>query len=68
MKRFLWTTAILLLVGITTALAVKEPNFIIFIADDVSWNNFGCYGNKEVAHPTSNSLMPYPELMRKNGY
>ncbi len=56
MKRFLWITAILLLVGITTALAVKKPNFIIFIADDVSWNDFGCYGNKEVSTPNIDRL------------
>ena len=28
-----------------------KPNVIIFIADDISWNDFGCYGNKEVKTP-----------------
>ena len=23
----------------------KKPNIIIFIADDVSWDDIGCYGN-----------------------
>jgi arylsulfatase A-like enzyme len=29
----------------------SPPNFIVFIADDVSWNDFGCYGNTEVYTP-----------------
>ena len=28
-----------------------SPNFIIFIADDVSWDDLGCYGNKQVKTP-----------------
>ena len=27
------------------------PNFILFIADDVSWNDLGCYGNNYVNSP-----------------
>jgi arylsulfatase A-like enzyme len=27
------------------------PNFIVFIADDVSWDDFGCYGNAAVKTP-----------------
>ncbi len=34
----------------------KKPNFIIFIADDVSWNDFGCYGNKQVQTPNIDKL------------
>jgi N-sulfoglucosamine sulfohydrolase len=33
-----------------------ELNFIIFIADDVSWDDFGCYGNKEVKTPNIDRL------------
>lgn len=29
----------------------EQPNFIIFIADDISWDDFGCYGNKIVQTP-----------------
>ena len=32
------------------------PNFIIFIADDVSWDDFGCYGNKQVQTPNIDKL------------
>jgi len=34
----------------------KAPNIIIFIADDVSWNDFGCYGNKFVHTPNIDKL------------
>lgn len=33
-----------------------RPNFIIFIADDVSWNDFACYGNPEVSTPNIDQL------------
>ena len=29
----------------TAAHAADRPNAILFIADDVSWNDLGCYGN-----------------------
>ena len=34
----------------------KKPNFIIFIADDISWDDFGCYGNKQVKTPNIDNL------------
>ena len=36
-----------------------KPNIILFIADDVSWNDIGCYGNKEVKTPNIDSLASY---------
>ena len=33
-----------------------KPNIIIFIADDVSWNDLGCYGNKDVKTPHIDAL------------
>ena len=33
-----------------------KPNFIIFIADDISWDDFGCYGNKLVKTPNIDKL------------
>jgi len=33
-----------------------KPNFIIFIADDVSWNDIGCYGNDDVQTPIIDEL------------
>ena len=32
------------------------PNIIVFIADDVSWNDLGCYGNKFVKTPNIDKL------------
>ena len=32
------------------------PNFIIFIADDVSWDDLGCYGNEDVQTPNIDRL------------
>ena len=29
----------------------ERPNIIVFIADDISWDDFGCYGNKIVQTP-----------------
>ena len=34
----------------------KRPNIIIFIADDVSWDDFGCSGNHDVQTPTIDRL------------
>lgn len=36
--------------------AANKPNVIIFIADDVSWNDFGCYGNKSARTPNIDAL------------
>jgi N-sulfoglucosamine sulfohydrolase len=33
-----------------------KPNIIIFIADDVSWNDFGCYGNQAVKTPNIDKI------------
>ena len=33
-----------------------HPNIVIFIADDVSYNDLGCYGNKAVNTPNIDSL------------
>ena len=34
----------------------NKPNFIIFIADDISWDDFGCYGNSRVKTPNIDFL------------
>lgn len=35
---------------------IETPNVVIFIADDVSWNDFGCYGNPDVQTPNIDQL------------
>lgn len=39
-----------------TAIAATRPNVILFIADDVSWNDYGCYGNAAARTPNIDQL------------
>ncbi|MCA9083726.1 MAG: sulfatase [Planctomycetaceae bacterium] len=34
----------------------SQPNVILFIADDVSWNDYGCYGNSAARTPNIDAL------------
>ncbi len=36
--------------------AKSPPNIVLIIADDVSWNDFGCYGNEVVKTPNIDRL------------
>ena len=36
--------------------ADQPPNMILFIADDVSWNDYGCYGNAAARTPNIDAL------------
>ncbi len=36
--------------------ATERPNVVLFIADDVSWNDIGCYGNREARTPAIDRL------------
>ncbi len=40
----------------STLFAQDQPNIIVFIADDVSWNDYGCYGNEGVRTPHIDAL------------
>ncbi len=35
---------------------IERPNFIVFIADDAAWNDFGAYGNNIIKTPNINKL------------
>ncbi len=58
----LYTSIILFIFSITAITgqeehsANKNPNIIVFIADDVSWNDLGCYGNTDVQTPNIDKL------------
>lgn len=52
MMRRAFFASILPLVSLLPGLwAADPPNVIFFIADDVSWNDFGCYGNEGARTP-----------------
>jgi N-sulfoglucosamine sulfohydrolase len=38
------------------ACAATRTNFVICIADDVSWNDFGCYGNPQARTPRIDAI------------
>jgi arylsulfatase A-like enzyme len=40
----------------TNANDQSRPNFILFIADDISWNDFGCYGQTSARTPNIDKL------------
>jgi len=42
--------------SVGTVSAVDQPNVIVFIADDVSWNDYGCYGNQLARTPNIDAL------------
>ncbi len=38
------------------AVEMEKPNIVLFIADDMSWHDIGCYGNQDVKTPNINQL------------
>ncbi len=49
-------SAPVLISAVSCSKADKKPNFIIFIADDVSRDDIGCYGNNQVKTPNIDRL------------
>lgn len=41
---------------VASASAAEKPNVILFIADDVSWNDFGCFDNPAARTPNIDRL------------
>jgi len=39
--------------------AAEQPNVIFFIADDVSWNDYGCYGSQTARTPNIDALTQF---------
>lgn len=42
--------------GLFAQNSADRPNIIVFIADDISWDDFGIYGNKDVQTPNIDKL------------
>ena len=57
-KLYLLLTVFIIQSSCDENLSVKsnKPNFILFIADDISWDDFGCYGNNFVNTPNIDKL------------
>ncbi len=56
MRHFVLSVAAILPGGVACAEEAARPNFLIVIADDVSWNDFGCYGNAAARTPQIDML------------
>ena len=56
MKKLLTILVFVIFITVSVYGKKTKPNFIIFIADDVSWNDFGCCGNKDVQTPNIDNL------------
>lgn len=56
MTRYLAATILCLFIAQQVVRASDRPNIILFIADDVSWNDYGCYGNKAARTPNIDKL------------
>ena len=41
---------------ISTLQAADSPNVVLFIVDDASWNDYGCYGNPAACTPNVDAL------------
>ncbi|MFW5761899.1 MAG: sulfatase, partial [Cyclobacteriaceae bacterium] len=64
MKRILLIVVSIVIAAFTTSAfkffyftkAAEKPNIVFIIADDISWNDFGCYGNPDVQTPNIDQL------------
>ena len=36
--------------------SANQPNIVLIVADDMSWDDAGCYGDKDVKTPTLDAL------------
>ena len=57
-RLYLLLTVFIIQISCDESLSIKsnKPNFILFIADDISWDDFGCYGNNFVNTPNIDKL------------
>jgi N-sulfoglucosamine sulfohydrolase len=51
-------TLVLLLIALLPlqTSAAERPNLIVFIADDIGWDDYGCYGNQAARTPNIDAL------------
>ena len=51
-----WIISVVLCIFSLASLADDRPNVILFIGDDISWNDYGCYGNSSARTPAIDAL------------
>lgn len=58
MKWFFLASLLVLTTGDLSAAepAVKRPNFIFILADDLGWGDLGCYGHRQIKTPNLDGL------------
>ncbi len=60
MKNSIWGSFALLSFAVSCVSSEKQkvqpPNFIVIIADDAAWDDFGAYGNQSIRTPNINKL------------
>src|SRR5215213_10941385 len=56
--RLVLTLNLLIVATVSTAMAaaMKKPNILILLADDVGWAEFGFQGNKDIPTPNIDSI------------
>ena len=54
--RILFGFSVLALLENQAHTAATKPNIIVFIADDIGWDDYGCYGNPAARTPNIDSL------------
>lgn len=60
MKNSIWSSFALLSMAVSCVSSekpkIQPPNFIVIIADDAAWDDFGAYGNKSIRTPNIDRL------------
>jgi len=57
MLRNLFILSVIVLIAFSCSSGeTTQPNIVFIIADDISWNDFGCYGNEDVMTPNIDRL------------
>lgn len=56
MKNILLTLVLSSFIFANSIVAQNSPNIVFLIGDDISWNDFGCYGNDVVKTPNIDKL------------
>ena len=51
-----WLFATVLIFSVAGSFAAEKPNIILIMADDIAYDNFGCYGSEYFKTPPLDKL------------